>query len=265
MKTMNFAVKASVASAALALILAPVGVVAEEKPGLLSDIPGEFSANVGVTSQYLFRGLDQSDEMPALQGGIDYSVDTGLNNLGLYLGAWGSNVNFNDGNQASVELDGYGGVTGTVANIDWDLGVIYYAYPGASSALNYNFVEYKAALGYSVSENLDGGLSYSYSPDFFGASGKSHFVQATGSYAIPYFEKFDMSIDASAGRQWIEKNATYLQPDYWTWSLGLGLQLSKNLSASLTYVDTDIEEGACGGGGSDACDARAIFALTASF
>ena len=62
-------------------------------------VPGEFSANVALTSEYIFRGISQTDGTPAIQGGFDYSVtfleDAGaLKNLGGYLGVWGSNVRF---------------------------------------------------------------------------------------------------------------------------------------------------------------------------
>ena len=57
------------------------------------------SANVAFTSDYVWRGMTQSDG-PAIQGGFDYEADGGF-----YAGIWGSNVNFNDG--AGSELDLY--------------------------------------------------------------------------------------------------------------------------------------------------------------
>lgn len=256
---------AVIACAVLAVSLWSTATIAEDKPGLLGGIPGEFSANVGLTSQYLFRGLDQSDEMPALQGGIDYSVDTGLKGISVYLGTWASNVNFNDGNSAELELDGYGGVKADVGGVGLEAGFIYYGYPGAAASRNYNFVEYKLGASYEPITNLGVGVNYFYSPDFFGGSGKSHFIQGTASYTLPYFKTFDVSLNGTLGKQYIQKNSVFLQPDYVTWTAGVGVQLTKNLTASVTYVDTDIKKTACGGTGTDACDARAIFALTASF
>jgi uncharacterized protein (TIGR02001 family) len=57
-------------------------------------IPGSFSANVSVVSEYFFRGLSQTDDAPALQGGFDYSVEL-AKPISLYAGVWGSNVDFN--------------------------------------------------------------------------------------------------------------------------------------------------------------------------
>ena len=59
------------------------------------DVPGDFSANVGFVTEYSFRGIAQSDEHPAIQGGFDYSHDSGF-----YAGIWGSNVDFNDGDES---------------------------------------------------------------------------------------------------------------------------------------------------------------------
>jgi len=50
---------------------------------------GEISANVALTTDYVWRGISQNQEDPALQGGFDYAHDSGF-----YLGAWAANVNF---------------------------------------------------------------------------------------------------------------------------------------------------------------------------
>ena len=66
---------------------------------------GNFSANVGYFSEYRFRGLDQSGEAAAIQGGFDWAHDSGF-----YLGSWASNVEFNEATSAS-EFDLYAGYT----------------------------------------------------------------------------------------------------------------------------------------------------------
>jgi uncharacterized protein (TIGR02001 family) len=70
-----------------------------------------------------------------VQGGLDWSatVDEGTG-IGVYLGVWGSNVDFNEGGSvdgASIEIDYYGGLTGSIgSSMSWDVGFIYYSYPG---------------------------------------------------------------------------------------------------------------------------------------
>ncbi|GAA5215381.1 TorF family putative porin [Corallincola platygyrae] len=83
------------------------------------------SANVGLTSNYLWRGVTQTDDAAAVSGGIDYEHASGI-----YVGTWASNVDFND-DQASYELDFYGGYAGEIGDFGYDVGYIYYAYPDA--------------------------------------------------------------------------------------------------------------------------------------
>jgi uncharacterized protein (TIGR02001 family) len=116
-------------------------------------IPGEFSANVAITTDYRFRGITQSDENPAIQGGFDYNIGV-AEDIGIYAGVWASSVDFNDGDQASIEVDYYGGVTAEFVGIGLDVGLIYYTYPGASSGLDYDYLEGKIALSYSPIESL---------------------------------------------------------------------------------------------------------------
>ena len=96
-----------------------VAVVGLSLPAKAEDFkfPGTFSANAGLVTEYRFRGLDQSSQKPAIQGGIDWSMETGLNDTSVYLGTWGSNVDFGDGDKASAEIDYYGGITGSFMNV----------------------------------------------------------------------------------------------------------------------------------------------------
>ncbi|MDB5904885.1 MAG: hypothetical protein JWM26_3763 [Betaproteobacteria bacterium] len=98
-----------------------------------------FTGNVGLFSQYIFRGLTQTDRDPALQGGFDYAHSSGF-----YAGTWASNIswlkeNFSAAPAAiagtynrggSLEWDFYGGYKGTVGDFGYDLGTLYYWYPG---------------------------------------------------------------------------------------------------------------------------------------
>lgn len=89
------------------------------------------SANMALTSNYVWRGMTQSDNSPAVQGGID------LEYKGFYASVWGSNVEFGAGNVASMELDIYGGYGGEFYGIGYDIGAIQYAYPNQTKQLNF--------------------------------------------------------------------------------------------------------------------------------
>ncbi|MCW5698387.1 MAG: TorF family putative porin [Rhodospirillales bacterium] len=145
----------------------------------MARVPGEFSANIGIFSDYHFRGTSQTGEDPAIQGGIDYSLNTGIQDTSVYVGVWGSNVDFNDGDEAQVELDVYGGFAGTIEGVDWQLGALGYLYPGASSSLNYDYVEVAASLGYTFYDLVTVGIGYNYSPTISAASGDGHYLQGT--------------------------------------------------------------------------------------
>jgi len=85
------------------------------------------SANVAATSNYLWRGLEQTNGKAAVSGGIDYA-----SNSGFYVGTWASNADWADG--MTYELDVYGGFGGDInENISYDVGFIYYAYPDETS------------------------------------------------------------------------------------------------------------------------------------
>ena len=220
--------------------------------------PGTFSANAGIVTEYRFRGLDQSSQKPALQGGIDWSIDTGMADTSVYLGTWGSNVDFGDSDKASAEIDYYGGIAGSLMDIGWDIGFIYYSYPGASDDVNYDLWEVALGLSYDVMDGLSVGANYAYSPDFFGGSGTGHWFAASASYAVPVDFLAGITLDASVGRQLIEKNSTFGQEDYTTWSVGASLGLTENVSLGVQYIDTSIS-------GSSLADEVVIGSISASF
>jgi uncharacterized protein (TIGR02001 family) len=241
------------AVAAIAALGAGQGASADEP----FDIPGEFSANVNLTSDYSFRGISQTDRGPALQGGFDYSADLG-EGFGFYAGVWGSNVNFNNGDEGDLELDGYGGFTYGVNGFTFDLGTIYYAYPGAAGALEYDFWEVQGKVGYDFTVlSLTGSLNYS--PDYFGGSDDAFYYKLASEVPLPR----GFSLSGHLGRQTIEKNATFGTPDYTDWSLGVAYAL-EGFDLKLEYVDTDLSNSECGGG-LDICDARVIASASKAF
>lgn len=94
--------------------------------GLPASAPAqnELTGNLGVTSNYIWRGVTQTDDDAAVQGGIDYTHETNL-----YAGVWTSNY----GNGNGYELDLYGGFRGSAAGIPFDVGMIMYRYPVANT------------------------------------------------------------------------------------------------------------------------------------
>lgn len=135
--------KAILASVVLAAsTVASTAVVAEDKHSL--------SANVGLASNYIWRGQTQTSDQAAIQGGVDYSFG------GFYAGTWLSNVNWGgDGYEQDWYL-GYGFDTGPVG---WDVGYILYTYPVYDES---DFGEIYANLAWTW---LNGGLAYTLNSD----------------------------------------------------------------------------------------------------
>lgn len=84
---------------------------------------GDLSANASVTNNYIWRGLTQTENEAAVQGGIDYADDSGF-----YVGTWVSNVNYGAGDVYSYEHDIYAGYAFQAGGLDLDIGYLYYNY-----------------------------------------------------------------------------------------------------------------------------------------
>jgi uncharacterized protein (TIGR02001 family) len=84
---------------------------------------GDFTANASVSNNYLWRGLTQTQNEPAVSGGIDYGHESGL-----YVGTWVSNVEYGDSDSYSYENDIYVGYAGEYEGIGYDIGYLYYNY-----------------------------------------------------------------------------------------------------------------------------------------
>lgn len=114
----------------------------------LSCLPGaafaDLSFNVGAVSDYRYRGISQSRLQPALQGGVDWSMD------GFYVGSWASTIHWikDAGGDADVEIDVYGGYKGDIVkdSLSYDVGVLTYQYPRNKLGTNANTTEIYGAL-----------------------------------------------------------------------------------------------------------------------
>jgi uncharacterized protein (TIGR02001 family) len=135
--------------------------------------------NIGVTSNYVFRGVSQTGDDPAVQGGLDYAHDSGL-----YVGTWTSNVNFAGG----TELDVYGGYSGSAEEFGYDLGVIGYLYPEADG--DANFAEVYLGLSYDM---LSAGVAYTFTSEIDNGAFSDGDIYVYGSGG------FDLADDFSVG------------------------------------------------------------------
>lgn len=130
----------------------------------VSQLHAQTIANAALVSDYLFRGISQTDENPAVQGGVDWS-----NESGFYLGTWLSNTDFNPpGDESSgVEVDLYGGYSHALGDAALTLGFISYQYPSINAhieeaVLGFNYGDFEA-IYYHDWDNDTNYLSSGYS------------------------------------------------------------------------------------------------------
>ncbi|MEM0985929.1 MAG: TorF family putative porin [Pseudomonadota bacterium] len=170
---------------------------------------GEFSGNITLTTDYVFRGVTQTDGAPMVQGGFDWASDT------FYVGTWASGVDFGDG--TSTEIDIYAGFTPTVGIFSLDLGAIYYLYPDAPDNPDQNFIEFYAGGSTTLGDILDVGASVAFSPDFYLETGQALYI--SGSAGIPLGENF--GLDGTVGFSEFLDSDDCPGCDYADFSIGL--------------------------------------------
>jgi uncharacterized protein (TIGR02001 family) len=121
--------KKSLLAVALATAFALPAQAADAPAAPEAKSPHTLTGNVSLYSSYRFRGIDQTFGRPALQGGVDYSHESGI-----YLGNWNSNVNSGAGfAEGNLEMDFYGGYKTSFGDFGFDLGLLHYYYPGSSA------------------------------------------------------------------------------------------------------------------------------------
>lgn len=203
---------------------------------------GEWSGNVAIGTEYVWRGVTQSDGDLAISGGFDYT------NGMFYAGTWASNVDFNDGSDTNMELDLYGGLASEFANgVSWDVGVIGYIYPDSESE-DLNFVEVYGGLGYAFESGPEVGGYVYFDPD-----NESLYVEATAGYSLT--EEF--AIDGSVGNYSFDGGG-----DYVNFSVGATYSL-EGFDLDLRYWSNDIDAGP-DPATQDLLDDRVVFTISRS-
>ncbi|MFZ2300285.1 MAG: TorF family putative porin [Gallionella sp.] len=227
-------------SLVLAAWLAPGAAMAADAPAS----PHTLTANIGFTTDYIFRGISQNVGEPAVQGGIDYSHSSGF-----YAGVWGSNIGWITGSgatgNASMELDTYFGIRNSFSgDFTYDFGFIRYNYlgtytPAAGGYVDADTDEVYAAIGYKW-------ITAKYS------HGLGDFLTVPGARGTGYFEinanipvgDTGLTLGAHAGRQ--KYKGTFADtlvvagtdPTYTDYKLSISKDFNGYV-VSLSYTDTD--------------------------
>jgi uncharacterized protein (TIGR02001 family) len=234
--------KTLIAAAVAAALVAPGVVLAQAAAEPAS--PHTLTANVGVVSDYLFRGITQSHSEPAIQGGVDYSHSSGV-----YVGTWLSSIAWvTDGGYGTspTEVDVYGGYKGSFAeDFGYDLGLITYNYPGSKKGSETGLTDPFTAEAYGALSWKWFTVKYSHvvSKNFvgFGTVGGpdskgSNYIELNGAYDLGD----GWGISAHVGHQKIKNNgvANGDGADYTDWNVGVTKDVGFGV-VGLKYSDTN--------------------------
>ncbi|VAX11131.1 Conserved hypothetical protein 2001 [hydrothermal vent metagenome] len=201
----------------------------------------QFSANVALSSDYIWRGISQTDNGPAISGGFDYAHSSGF-----YAGVWASNVDFGAGDDSNIEIDVYGGYGGEFKGVSFDVGILHYDYASES---NNDFEEVYLGLGYGFL-----GVMVSYSDDGFNESGDATYYEANADFELP----LGVGLGLHVGRYELEEGAE----DYTDWKIALSREY-QGFGFELAYTDTDLSDTDCGD--DTLCDAHGVFTVSKEF
>jgi uncharacterized protein (TIGR02001 family) len=216
----------------------------------------DITANVALVSDYRFRGISQTGEDAAIQGGFDASWEPGF-----YLGTWASSVNFDDpdaglGSYGSMEIDYYAGWAGPVGDTDFgiDGGYMYYQYPGDTVDPDGDYQEF-----YLKGSWRDLSIGATYSDDYYAESGK--FWYFAGDYSLTFAEDFSLGLHGGYNTFNDEGFFSTDEDKYWDYSVSLGYTF-KGVDLAVAWVGTDLDDDDCFD--SSICDDTAVFSISKS-
>lgn len=196
------------------------------------------SANAALVSDYRFRGISLSDKDPALQGGFDLGTKSGF-----YIGTWGSSIENYEGSE--LELDVYGGYATSLGELDFDIGILAYTYPGSSGTTYWEGYTSVGGSAGVVSWTL--GAAYAFDQKSIGDDDNIYLYLDAG---VPLADT-PLSL---AGHIAYEDGA--FGDSKWDWTLGVSYDFEQ-FSLGLSYVDTNVNSRTGKGG--------VVASLSASF
>ena len=182
-----------------------------------------FNWNAAATSEYLFRGISQTDDHPAIQAGAGYSWSNGL-----YVGAWASNVDF--GEDTDAEVDTFIGWNGDVTeSVNLDVQLVRYNYVGEPTGADYAYNELIGKATFA--ENYTATLGYTN--DFLNTDTDSFYGAVGGSWEVGH----DINLTAGLGYTTVDSD---LAPEngYIDYSIGANRDFGP-VNIALGYIGTN--------------------------
>ena len=226
-----------------------------------SETGPKFSVNIGLTSDYRFRGFTQTDGSAAVQGGGDFTYNW------FYAGVWATNVDFGQElNDQDVLQDvgdfaiySYVGAKHRFGHTELDGGFIYYTYPNSPGFADLDFYEFYGAVNFDfMPKELVGGVTVYYSPDYQGGVGRNWIIESS---LVRYLPKFgdDWQPSVSGLLAYSDGVPSDGGIDYWYWNVGASLVFDY-FEFDVRYFDTiDVPNSIdC----DDVCDGKIVARIT---
>lgn len=247
--------------------------------------PWDIAFGAAVTSDYIFRGITQSNHNPGVSAYIEprYNINP---NLQLYAGLGGASISFT--NRAAAEIDIYGGIRPTFGPLAFDFGVWAYLYPGGEcidalpgSGLvcpigsnvvlpsfngakeDVSFFEVYGKVTWTINDMFAVGANAFYSPDFLNSGADGAYISATAKFTGPALGNIGWYVSGEIGQQFLGTSDSFFSlagfgpgtpfsltgidfPDYATWNIGVGFTY-KIFTLDLRYSDTNLSKSDCNG------------------
>lgn len=202
------------------------------------------------TSDYMFRGLSYNNEDPAFQPYLEFTYGI------AYVAFGGSNIADPYG---PFEFDTYAGIRPTTGPISWDLGVLYYQYPGADNSGDVDYVEFKIGASATPVTNLTLGLTGYATPDQGDAYPETLTLEGSASYTLPSLGAITPTVSGLVGytRSPAPTIVFYGESDYVYWNAGVRLDVEK-FFVDLRYWNTNIAANALNGYDTGLVDSRFV-------
>ncbi len=239
--------------------------------------PWDIAFGAAVMSDYVFRGVTQSNHKPSVTAYFEprYNINP---NLQLYAGTSFESISF--ANRAAAEVDVYGGIRPTFGAAAFDFGVWGYLYPGGQCIDNgsgvcppgaavlpngnvmkkdVSFYEAYAKVTYTFNDYFAMGGNVYYSPNFLNSGADGTYASVTAKATAPgtWFGTSGVGayLSGEFGRQWLGTSDSFYSltapfgpgikyADYNTWNVGIGFTY-KVFTLDLRYSDTDLSKGNC--------------------
>jgi uncharacterized protein (TIGR02001 family) len=206
----------------------------------------QFSAKAGVASDYIYRGTTLSDHKPAVGAGLEASYGW------LYAGSTVASVKLPTRPNAEITVSG--GVRPTWRNVEFDLGITYFAYPGELPGGPTNGIEYwETALRAAapVGDSFRVAAGYAYSPNVSNTGAWSQYAAAGFGFELPGHllpKDINASFTTAAGYSWFGRQSPALGgfelPAYLNWQVGVTFS-RKALNLDIRYYDTNLSKENC--------------------